>query len=426
MQTFDNYLPNIVMAFPAMWIVRRFWGTFCEKKDRSVLSLLAWIFYFAFQVYSQIDAGNPHMVTMPLSVALVFNIGVWSYRSTGKEKCFLSVMLCALWLLMETFTLVLLLQIPMEHEMLNVLGSIISKIMMMVLTHTISVFWNKRYGEAVPVRFYLYFLLIPVGSIVMVLNQFSIEGNGGLSTVSVCILLLFNVIVFEIFFKMNELFLQEKENFVHARQSEIMLANTREQKKMIEDFHEEKHNLVNKLVVLKSEAEHQRTEEVVEGINRIINDCHRRESICDSGNSTIDAIINFKYSVAKEYGVEFRLKIFVPEELPIQQQDLGVVLGNALDNAIEAVKQCTPGSRRIDISIGVKKTAWVLVMKNPFEHVIKKDRQGRILSAKREKEGHGYGLKSVIKIAEKYQGDVMIDEEKNIFCLTVVLHLGEF
>lgn len=426
MQTFDNYLPNIVMAVPAMWIVRRFWGTFCEKKDRSVLSLLAWIFYFAFQVYFQIDAGNPHVVTMPLSVALVFNIGVWSYRSTGKEKCFLSVMLCALWLLMETFTLVLLLQIPMEHEMLNVLGSIISKIMMMVLTHTISVFWNKRYGEAVPVRFYLYFLFLAIGSILIVLSQFCVKGNGGLSTVSVCILLLFNVIVFEIYFKMNELFLQEKENIVHARQSEIMLANTREQKKMIEDYHEEKHNLVNKLVVLKSEAEHQRTEEVVEGINRIINDCHRRESICDSGNSTIDAIINFKYSVAKEYGVECRLKIFVPEELPIQQQDLGVVLGNALDNAIEAVKQCTPDSRRIDISIGIKKTAWVLVMKNPFEHVIKKDRQGRILSTKREKEGHGYGLKSVIKIAEKYQGDVMIDEEKNTFCLTVVLNLGEF
>ncbi|MCM1256321.1 MAG: GHKL domain-containing protein [Roseburia sp.] len=426
MLNFGDYIPNIAMAIASTWIVRRFWGTFCEKKESTVLSLLAWFLYFVFQAYFQIDAGNPRMITMPLSVALVLNIGVWSYQSTGKEKCFLSVMFCALWLLMETFTLILLIGIPMEHETLNALGTIISKIMMMVLTHTISVFWNKRYDEAVPVRFYLYFLLLPVGSIVMVLNQFSVEGNGSLSTVSVSILLLFNVIFFEIYVKMNELFLQEKENIVHARQSEIILANTQEQKKMIEDFHEEKHNLVNKLVVLKSEAEEKGTEKVIEGINQIINDCQHRESICDSGNSTIDAIINFKYSMAKEYGIEFCLKIAVPEELPIRQQDMGVVLGNALDNAIEAVKECNPDNRRIGISIGIKKDAWVLVMKNPYEHVIEKDRRGRILSSKKEKDRHGYGLKSMIKIAEKYQGDVVINEEKHFFCLTVVLNLGEF
>lgn len=426
MQNIENYIPNIVMAVSSMWIVRRFWETFCAKKKRTFLSLLAWIMYFLFQVYFQIDTGNLHVITMPLSVLLVFNIGVWGYHSTGKEKCFLSVMLCALWLLVETFTLVLLMGIPMGHDTLNVLGTIISKILMMILTHTISVFWNKKYGEAVPVRFYIYFLLLPVGNILIVLSQFCVEGNGGLSTTSVSILLLFNVIVFEIYFKMNELFFQEKENIVHVRQSEIILANTQEQKKMIEDFYEEKHDLVNKLVVLKSEAEQKRMEEVIEEINQIINDCYSRESICHSGNSTIDAIINFKYSVAKESGIEFRLKIFVPEELPVRQQDLGVVLGNALDNAIEGVKECAPDNRTIFISMGIKKAALIMVMKNPYEHVIEKDNQGRIRSSKKEKDRHGYGLKSMIKIAEKYQGDVVINEENHTFCLTVVLNMGKF
>ena len=50
----------------------------------------------------------------------------------------------------------------------------------------------------------------------------------------------------------------------------------------------------------------------------------------------IDALLNTKYSIAKENGIQFLLKIFIPEELPINQCDLGVVLGNALDNAIEA------------------------------------------------------------------------------------------
>ena len=42
----------------------------------------------------------------------------------------------------------------------------------------------------------------------------------------------------------------------------------------------------------------------------------------------IDALLNTKYSIAKENGIQFLLKIFIPEELPVNQCDLGVVLGN--------------------------------------------------------------------------------------------------
>lgn len=425
MHSFGEYIPNIVMAVSSLWIVRRFWGTFCEKKERTFLSVFPWIFYFIFQVYFHIDTGNPHVSTIFINFSLIWLLAVLGYQSTKKEKCFLSVMLCAMWLLMEMFTLALISGIPMEHDNLDVLGTIISKILMMILVHTVSLFWNKRYDEAIPVRFYLYFLFLPLGSILIALSQFYAEGVRVLSTVSASVLLLFNVIVFEIYTKMNELFLQEKERILYARQSEIISANTEEQKKMIEDFHEEKHDLVNKLVVLKDKAENSRVEEVVAELDQIIYDCHCQENICDSGNSTINAIINFKYSVAKDFGIEFRLKIFVPEEFPIEQQDIGVVLGNALDNAIEAVKACDSRKRIIDISMGIKKSAWILIIKNPYEHELEKDMRGRIISSKKEKGRHGYGLKSIFKIAAKYEGDVQIEDTAHIFFLTVVLNFGE-
>lgn len=426
MHSIGDYVPHVAMAVASMWIVRRFWGTFCEKKKNTYLSVIAWGLYFIFQVYFQVDAGNPHISTIFVNFLVIWFLGVSGYQSTKKEKCFLSVMLCAMWLLMEMFTLALISGTPIEHENINVLGTVISKFLMIVLVYTVSVFRNKRYDEAIPVQFYLYFLFLPLGSILIALSQFYAEGEKFFSVVSVSVLLLFNVIVFEIYMKMNELFLQEKERIVCDRQSEIILVNTEEQKKMIEDFHEEKHNLINKLVVLKSKAENCRAEEVVIDLERIIHDCHKRESICDSGNSTIDAIINFKYSVAKEFGIEFRLNIFVPEEFPIEQQDIGVVLGNALDNAIEAAKACDSKERIIDISMGIKKSSWILVIKNPYEHEIEKDMRGKILSTKKEKDKHGYGLKSITKIAAKYQGNVWIEDAAHIFSLTVVLNFREF
>lgn len=429
MYKFGEYIPNTAMAVASMWIVRRFLGTFCEKKERSLLSVTAWILYFVFQIYFQIDTGNLHVITLPLTVVLLFNIALWGYRSTEKEKCFLSVMLCALWFLIEMLTFVMISGVPMEHESQDVLGTIISKMLMIVLVYTISVFWNKRYDEAVSGHFYFYFLFLPGGSIFIALSLFYSGGSENsrfLATASVSVLLLFNVVVFEIYMKMNELFMQEKERIIYAKQSEIISANTEEQKKMIEDFHEEKHNLVNQLIVLKSEVEKCETEEVIRNLNEIIKNCHYTDSISECGNTTIDAIINFKYTVAREWGIDFRLKIFVPEDLPIEERDLGVVLGNALDNAMEAVRKCTREDKIIDISMGTKKSALILVMKNPYEQPIARDRRGIILSSKDEKGRHGYGLKSIMKIASKYQGDVVVEDADNVFSLTVVMNFGEF
>lgn len=425
MFNFGDYIPNIAMAIASMWIVRRFWGTFFEKKTRTISLTITWILFFIFQVYFQIDTGNPHISTIFINFFLILNIAIWGYDSTGKEKYFLLMLFGAFWMLTELFTFVVTNGISMEHESLDVLGTIISKILMIVLTYTVSIFWSKKYDESIPGRFYLQFLLLPIGSIFIALSLFYSNGVRFLSMISVSILLLFNIVVFELYIKMNELFMQEKEKIVYTKQSDIISANTEGQKKMIEDFHEEKHNLVNQLIVLKNEVENGKKEEVIRNLNQIINDCHHTESISNSGNSTIDAIINFKYAVAKEYGVDFRLKIFVPEELPIDQQDIGVVLGNALDNAIEAVKECDAMEKVVDISMGAKKSAWILVMKNPFKHEIERDRRGRILSSKEEKDKHGYGLKSIIKISAKYQGDVVIDDTENVFSLTVVLNFGE-
>lgn len=425
MLSMRDYVPHIAMAVASMWIVRRFWGTFCEKKKSTFFSVFAWGLYFFFQIYFQVDAGNPSIITLPLTVIFLLNIAVWGYHSTGKERCFLSVMLCAIWLLIEMFTLAMISGIPMEYESFNMLGAIISKILMIVLVYTVSVFWNKRYDEAIPGHFYLSFLLLPAGSIFIALNLFYSKGSRFLSTLSVSVLLLFNVVTFELYMKMNELFMQEKERIVYTKQSDIILANTQEQKKIIEDYHEEKHNLVNQLVVLKSQAENCKAEDVIKGIDQIINNCHYSENISICGNSTIDAIINFKYSVAKEHDIDFYLDIFVPEEFPIEQRDIGVVLGNAMDNAIEAAKKCDLEERFIKISMRTKKSAWIVVMKNSYKYEIEKDRWGKIVSSKKEKDRHGYGLKSIMKIASKYQGDVVIDHEKNVFSLTIVMNFGE-
>ena len=427
MHDFGNYILNIAMTIATIWIVKRFWGSFFEKKKVSICSIVVWISFCIFQVSFQYNSGDVNIYMTFLNVILIFLIAIYGYNSKGKQKYFLLVIFCAVWSLVEIFVFFMLSNLHIKQENMNLLGIVISKILMIICVYFVSICWSKKRGEFIPNNFYLYLLLVPVGSIYIAISEFYARSNNLSEILIISILLIFNVVIFELYIKMNEIFMYEKEKAVYAQQIEIIAGNTVEQKKIMEEFHEEKHNLINELIVLKEIIKRDDKDLVILELDKIINNCHNVETVSNSGNSTIDAIINFKYAVATEYGIEFCLKIFIPDKLPVEQCDIGVVLGNAIDNAIEAVKICKRSEKIIEISMGVKKEAWIMVIKNPYEHEINKDRDERIMSTKKEeKYKHGYGLKSIMRIADKYQGEVIIDTENDVFSLTVILNFGDF
>lgn len=417
---------NVAMATAAMWIVKGFWGSFFEKKKRTFLSVIVWILFWAFQIFSQYRRGSFNVLITCINFLLIFLIVISGYRCSGKEKYFLLLILSAVWSLVEFFVFFMIGNLQIGQENLDFMGAAISELFMIIFVYTVSVYWGKKRGEYIPNIFLMYLLFIPIGSICIAISEFYSESDRVSSMLIISILFIFNVGIFELHIKMNAFFMYEKEKTVYAQQIGIISENTIEQKKIMEEFHQEKHNLINELIVLKESVERNDKASVMQNLNKMIHNYHNVERVSDSGNNTVDAIINFKYAVAGEYGIAFRLKIFIPEELPVEQCDIGVVLGNAIDNAIEAVSGCVKKEKIIEISMGVKKGAWVMVIKNPYEHEIKKDRDGRILSTKQEKYRHGYGLRSIMKIAEEYQGDVIIDTENGMFSLTVVLNLKDF
>lgn len=422
----ENYIFDIAMAIAAVWIVKRFWSIFFEKKKDTVLSIGILAIYFVLQILFQSDIGNINGILSVINIIFILLIAMSGYECKGKSKIFLLASFWTVWALLEFLIVFMLNALNLNNENAYILGEVISKILMMIFVYILSLFWGAKREELIPNKFYLLLFFIPVGSIYIAICEFYVKADRISSMIIISILLVFNVIIYELYIKMNEIFIREKENTVYAQQLEIIAGNTVEQKRMMEEFHEEKHDLINELVVLKELIRKEKNIDAVKNIDEIINNCHSTEQISNTGNSTVDAVINFKYSVASADGIKFDLNIFIPEELPIEQKDIGVVLGNALDNAIEAVKSCKNKEKKIEISMGIKKEAWILVMKNPYENEIKKNRIGEIISNKEDQRRHGYGLKSIKRISDKYQGDVIIDMEDGVFLLTVILNLGGF
>lgn len=428
MYNVGNLIFDATMVVATLWIVNKYLGIF-NKKRQNIMSVSIWILFAIFQVYVQINSGIASIWTTIISIGLVILISLFGYTNKGKksilEVCFLYVV----WVLIEIMISFCVNLLPLDENHSVMAGNIISKIIMIIGVYVFSIMWEKTDNNFIPARYYVGLLFVPIGSIYIAVNEFySINNMKEVlpSMVTFSILLLFNIIILEIYSKISENFIMEKEKAIYTQQINIMAINTEEQKKVMENFHREKHDWINELIALKNEIEYENKDVVLQNIDRIIQNCQFGEAISDTGNKCIDALINVKYTTAKEKGIDFILKIFIPEELPINQCDMGIVLGNILDNAIEATEKCNSSAKKIEIIMGIKKEALVLVVKNPLAGSLKRNKDGKLLSTKEDSKRHGYGINSVIKVARKYNGDVIIEEEGGEFVITVIMNLENF
>ena len=419
-----QFILNVCMAIATTWMVCKFWDVFFEKKRKSVFSVSMSIIYFIFQIFFEYNKGSIHLWITLLNAVMILLIVVSGYQSRGLLKFFLLLLFFAICSLIEMMVYLFVHTIFQEGN-LDILG-VMSKIMLLPVIYILMFLWKKKKAVVIPDRYYFLLFFIPFGSICITINEFYSKEYTIFSVLTISILLLFNVGIFELYMKINEIFIREKERVAYIQQVNLISKSLAEQRKMMEDIREEKHNFINKIIALKNAVENCNDKSLVKTLYQMINGSGDGDIISDSGNSIVDAIINFKYAVAKEYGIHFCLNLFIPEILPIDECDLGVVIGNAIDNAIEAARECRIQERRIGISMGVKKGAWIMRVKNPYEHTLKQDKYGNFLSTKEDSGTHGFGIRSIEKIAACYDGECIVKDEDGSFSLIVMMNLREF
>ena len=102
--------------------------------------------------------------------------------------------------------------------------------------------------------------------------------------------------------------------------------------------------------------------------------------------------------------------------------DIYTLLGNALDNAIEAVMKYEKEKRVISLTIREQGQMLHIFIDNYFEGKLKL-KNGYLVTSKADKDYHGFGVRSIRMIAKKYKGDVQISQEKRTFGLQVMIPL---
>ncbi|MCL2362560.1 MAG: ATP-binding protein, partial [Defluviitaleaceae bacterium] len=149
------------------------------------------------------------------------------------------------------------------------------------------------------------------------------------------------------------------------------------------------------------------------------------EVYCDTGNIAFDSIINFKLKNAKEKNVKPKLQMSIPRTLNIEVADIVTILGNLLDNALDAVEKSTDKILRIDIEYN--RGCLFIKADNSFDGEVKyetkKDSGEKSIVTHKEPSEHGHGLKNIRKAVDKYNGKVDIVHEGNVFSVTILIYV---
>ena len=148
-----------------------------------------------------------------------------------------------------------------------------------------------------------------------------------------------------------------------------------------------------------------------------------------TGNSVIDTLLNMKYHEALRIVPDLQIdikKLLLPCDLFIQSYDIGVILGNALDNAMEAcrkLKEKEPEARAfIRLSSVRKDKLLIFKIENSFDGILKRKQQAGLPETdKADKKVHGIGLANIKNTAEKYQGAMGYKIDGKVFILSVMV-----
>lgn len=142
-----------------------------------------------------------------------------------------------------------------------------------------------------------------------------------------------------------------------------------------------------------------------------------------TGNSVLDTILTEKNLICAKYNIRFSYNMQTHHLDKVEVIDLYTILGNILDNAIECVKDYeNPEKKVISLSILEKGDMLNIFSDNYFDGELKME-NGFPITSKREKDYHGYGVKSIKMIAEKYDGDIRISCKNHTFSIHVMMKL---
>lgn len=292
---------------------------------------------------------------------------------------------------------------------INSLFVIISTIMMMVFPEFLKwiILINLLLEFFISIYFYNINLLVSIIHLALIMSLFYYELYW---LMLLCLILI--IIEWELVFSVYN---QYNINF----QDKLLQNQVLEIENIYRNMREWRHDYHNHLQSLKFKLKQNQIQDSINYLDQLETELDSIGQIVETGNLNIDAILNSKLSLAQKKNIDINVKAIVPQKLLINDIDCCALLGNLVDNAIEACREVS-GNKFIRLYLGLYKQQFYISISNSTNELVKK-LDFEYISHKRG--DHGHGLLRINKIVNKYQGYINRQNEPGVFVTEIMLPL---
>ncbi len=235
-----------------------------------------------------------------------------------------------------------------------------------------------------------------------------------LSVLFFSVMLILLIIVFFGMLRLNEFYENQQQLRLTIMKNQMLEQSMSETERTFELFRDSMHNYKHNIVYLKSLAEKGDIDGIKSYVTQEEDLLGKKLFYYKTGNDTVDAILYIKQQTAEKQGITFVINAEIEKDCPVSATHFAVILGNLLDNSIEAsLKEENPF---IETTLKcINKKLWIIIS-NKCTNI-----NTTLNTSKPDKYLHGIGLKSVKHIVKQYDGEIIINTDDNIFKVKIMI-----
>ncbi len=208
---------------------------------------------------------------------------------------------------------------------------------------------------------------------------------------------------------------------LESYQNDLLQKHYNEVENMYRQMRGWRHDYKNHIAAMKIHLQQGNYELLGNYLNELNEDLTNVDTVLKTGNVMVDAILNSKISLAEAKNINVDATAKVPEKIRVSDTDICVIIGNLLDNAIEACCKLEDCDKRfIRIYIGLLKQQLYISVSNSVGGEIRKSGKTYFTT---KNENHGFGLKRIDKIVSGYGGYINRQDETDVFATEIMIAL---
>ena len=374
-----------------------------------------------------------------ISILIIYIYSLLNLKGTFMQKMFWSIFVMLLIMGITTVVLSIegciigkgYLNLVIQKDLYRFVGVVVIQIVLFYLTRfmikrtkkdsTYSLKWNE----------WFVLLIIPVISIFTMsfvsLIIINIEEQLSpmqhiFSILSILGILMTNSLVYVLYVNMQKDHAKQLEYSILQQAFKSQEKSVEETKILYQSVRSIRHDLKQHFQVALTMLHSGKINEAVdymEKYNDTVLDGISNKVFCD--NDVVNYIINSKSKICSDRHI--KIYIYIANEIPeFSDLDLCVLLGNALDNAIEGVSG--DGNNEIYLELRNVDNFFMISVKNTIINSVLEDNPN-LISTKNEKEVHGLGILSMKEVVQKYNGSIEFYESDNKFCCDMLLDIPD-